>query len=129
MSQLAKYLMLMSGIVIFFWLSGLVDDTVTGTFLNLLLNPEGFKNTALFLKVLTVFEVALLGGVTALAIIQKNDLLLVTPVVILMVTFLWDFYSIISKVFSQNYVLGIIIFSPIVLLYALALIEWWRGSG
>jgi len=153
MGKLTTYTIIMAGFVALFYFTGLTIDcldangnacvgdedcmckggTASSTILNMMLKPEGWKETDLFSK-----AALLLGGIGALAVgiiaaraLQDARLALVAPMAVFMFALLWDFLKVISKIWSVHPLLSVLvslIFSPLFIYYAIAVVEWW-GTG
>jgi len=129
MGKLTTYILVMSGLMLLFYFSGLLDSTANSTILNLLLNPESIKTSELDVQVILVLEGLLVGGiVVGFAAAGNVELGVMGIFAIFMMNMLWDFLRVFSKVYSINPVMALLLFSPILLLYAVTIIEWWRGA-
>lgn len=154
MGKLTTYTIIMVGFVALFYFTGLTIDCLdadghacvgdencmckseggASAILNMAVNPEGWKDTDLFSK-----TILLLGGIGALAVgiiaaraLQDARLALVAPMALFMIGLLWDFMKVISKIWSVHPLLSVLvslIFSPLFIYYAIAVVEWWGGTG
>ena len=58
----------------------------------------------------------------------NTELILMGTFSIFLLGFLWDFLAVVGVVFSVNPVLGVLIFSPLMFLWLITIIEFWRGT-
>jgi hypothetical protein len=135
MSKMAKTMTLigiMSGIVLLFYFGGLVTNTASSVLLDLLLAPERFQASSLIVKAVAV--VGTLIGISTLLFRNNNgvglDQYLMVPFIELFLSFGWDFLTIyqnISSVGPVAKVFAVMLFGPLMLMYVISVIEWWRG--
>lgn len=132
MGKLSSYIMLMSGIIIVFYALGIIENTFTSVILDLLFNPSTAETSSLFgfLTQSGTGFVALALGIVVTAIVQvtKNDFMIIAPIVLVLANFGYDFLVIIQTfIAATDLILGLLLFSPLVILYFFTIIEWWRG--
>ena len=129
MGKLAIYILVMSGLVLLFYFTGLLQDTGSSTLLTLVLDPEGFRNSDLNLKAIIVLEGLLATGIViGFAIAGNIELGIMGVFVIYLSNLLWDFIAVFNKVYSVNPVIAILFFSPVLFLFVVTILEWWRGT-
>ena len=128
MGKFGTYVMVMSGLMLLFYFTGITDQTGTTTLLNLLLSPEGFQNTPISVKAVAIFTGILASAiVVGFAIAGNVELGVMVAFTTFLFNSLWDFLSVYSKVASVNPVIAVLIFSPLLFLFVVTTIEWWRG--
>ncbi len=128
MGKFGTYILVMSGLMLLFYFTGITEQTGTTTLLNLLLNPEGFQNTPLAIKATAIFTGILASAiVVGFAIAGNVELGVMVAFTTFLFNSLWDFLAVFNKVASVNPVLAILIFSPLLFLFIVTTIEWWRG--
>ncbi len=128
MGKLTKYIIIMSGLVLLFYFSGLLDQTAHSTLLNLLLDPVGLQNTSWVVKAIAAIEgIAVVGVIVGVAIAGRLELAVLAGFVAFAFNLFWDFVEVFSVIASANLVIAILFFSPILLLYVVTILEWWRG--
>ena len=135
MSKMAKIITLlglMSGIVLLFYFGGLVTDTASSTLLDMVLAPERFEAAKLVSKAALI--AGGLIGVSSLLFRNNNgaglDLYLLVPFIYLFLSFGWDFLTIYQNIASVGpvaKVFAILVFGPLMLMYVVSVVEWWRG--
>jgi len=134
MSKMTNWIAIMSGVMLLAYISGVLpSDSATGFILSIVLNPENIKN----MSVLTaVFGFSGLVGVIALAgsfVFNRQysvDLYIVLPMVTILLAIGYDFvriYSMISSYGALPQVIGLLIFGPLMLMFIINVMEWWRG--
>lgn len=127
MGKLTTYMFIMSGVILLAYFFGLVENTATSTFLNLLLNPGSLQTSTLYTKLILIVETAIIVGATIFSVTQKSDFPLIALLIVPLLNFGWDFMTIFQKMSASNTTIAILVFSPFILVYILTVIEWWRG--
>ena len=129
MGKLTTYILVMSGLLLLFYFTGLLpESTATSTILTMLLNPEGFSQSSLGLSYNTLLAGIVAGGIVIGALMLANiELGIMAAFVISLTAFFWDFSAVFRSVYAENPVIAILLFSPIFFLMVITLIEWWRG--
>lgn len=124
MSRIVPYTLIMSGMVILFYFAGI---TGSNSLLEIMLNPESMSVNQFV--ALLIGALSSISGI-AIGIITRN------PEIAAMTTFvpyygylLYEFINVFIALKAINYVLSIIIVSPILLLYFITLLDWWRGRA
>lgn len=122
----------MGGISLLFYFGGVLTDTANSALLDMLLNPERFQTAELVTK--AIAALGILIGISTLVFRQNNgaaiDQYLMISFVYLFLSFGWDFLSIyqqISSVGPTAQVIATLIFGPIMIMYVMSIVEWWRG--
>ena len=128
MGKFGTYVVIMSGLMLLFYFTGITDQTGTTTFLNLLLDPEAFQETPIAIKAIAVLTGILASAiVVGFAIAGNVELGVMVAFTTFLFNSLWDFIEVFNKVAVVNPVIAILIFSPLLLLFIVTMIEWWRG--
>jgi Ca2+/Na+ antiporter len=128
--KLINSISLMSGILLLFYFGGLLSGTITSTLLNMALHPETLQTSSLVLKIISLTTVVLAIVSMVVARNQNSDFYLMIPLVILFLSFGWDFlvvYQQISSYSDVGAVLAVLIFGPLMIMYVISVVEWWRG--
>ncbi len=129
MGKLTTYILVMSGLMLLFYISGLLDGTPNSVFFDLILNPENIRTSEINIQILLVLEgILALGIVVGFAIAGNVEFGVMGVFSIFLMNLLWDFLRVFTKVYSTNPVIALVLFSPILLLYAVTILEWWRGT-
>ena len=138
MSKLITMATIMTGLVLLFYFTGL-NQTVTndGTcegqtpsskLLNILLQPECMKDSTLGAKAIIVIgSVAGVIVIAAALFIPNIELAIMGSLAIYFLTLLWDFMVVFQKVFDVSPVFGILLFGPLMFIFIIVMIDWWRG--
>ncbi len=130
MGKLAIYLLVMSGLMLLFYFGGLISSTPNSALLNLLLDPESMQTLPLALKVIMVLQgIGVAAGAIFIGYVThgKVDLIVLAPFTVYLFNLGWDFLVVYQNVAAVNKVMGILLFSPLFLLYMFTILEWWRG--
>ncbi len=139
MAKLSLYIMMMSGITLLFYFSGLMGDTsaicseadVGNALLCLLLAPEDMPSAS---DVLSTNKIkTAIGGLVGLGVVigafftGQIELAIISPVAILTFNLLWNFLEVFNKVRDINPIIAFLFFAPFLYLFTLAILDWWRG--
>lgn len=132
MSRMTVYISILATVLLGAHLMGLVEDTGSVTLLQWVTNPEDFRADGIFdnfISVLTLISAAGAIITAGLAISQKYDLALLVGVTDIFFLVGWDMLAIYNGIKEINPDVAILLISPLLLVYFLTVIEWWRGTG
>ena len=122
-------MIMMTGLMLLFYFTGLLESTASSTLLNLLLDPVGFQNNEFSTEILIILSGIVIAAVSVGFFSGTNtELVLMGAFSIFLLGLMWDFLAVSTKVFSVNPVLGILIFSPLLILWIVTVIEFFRGT-
>lgn len=127
MGKLTMYLILMSGLTLLFYFTGLLEDTASSTLFNLLFNVQGISTNALVLSVLSI--TVLVGAATTLStffVVIDYRTILRAGFVTFMLSLFWDFLAVTAKIMSINVVFGVLFLAPLALVYILTVYEFFE---
>ena len=128
MAKVLNLMLWMTGLILLFYFMGLVEATPNSTLLNMLLTPEGFKDSPISLKVVLSLEaIAATGIIIGFAIAREASLGIGVAAGIPLLNYFWDFLSVTRVVMDANMVLGILVFAPLILSWVVTMVEWVRG--
>lgn len=129
MGKFTTYILIMTGTIIISYFAGILPpETANSTLLNLVLDPQAYQNSALTLKAILAIE-----GITAAAIIVgfaisgNLELGVMTSATLFLLNLFWDILAIFNIAFAVNEVFALFLFSPLMFLWVVTTIEWWRG--
>ena len=131
MGKMTTYIMLISGTLLIFYFMGLLPpEAATSGLLSLILNPSNIFNTAWYSTSLTFL--AILGGLSITSIIGKNflgnpELVFLAPVTIFLLGLGLDILLVANKLYSTMQIFAVLLVGPLIILYVLTCIEWFRG--
>lgn len=129
MGKLTTYILGMSGLMLLFYFAGLLSGSPNSTLLNLLLSPENIQSSNLYTSVLLVVAgLPALAGISIGVISSRPDLAISSGVVLYLGTLFIDFLKVFQVLFSENEVIAVLLFSPIIMLFVVTLVEFWRGT-
>lgn len=115
----------MSGITLLFYITGLLGDTVN-PLVAMLLEPESMTSFSFYATMATLI------GTSAAAIyigfIQKNaELAVATAMAPVLIALLWSFIDVFNKLKSINMIIAILVLAPLLLMFFITILDWWRG--
>lgn len=130
MSKMTTWIGLMSGLSLLFYVGGVLSGTITSTLLDLALNPQNLQTSSLYLTIGSVAALVITVVSTFVARSQNSDFYLFYPVVLAMFSFGWDFLNVYAALGGSGSIGGlvaILLFGPLMLMYMISVLEWWRG--
>lgn len=128
MGKMTGYILIMTGVTVLFYFTGLLSNTPNTVLLNLVLNTGQLTATPLYTKLSIAVLVLGVGGTILLGFISKQPELAATGLfTAYLVSLLFDFVSVFNVLASTNKALAILILSPWLILFIVTAIEWWRG--
>lgn len=130
MSKLLTYIAILSVIIILFHLSGIITGTPLSFFADAVLRPESLRTNQFYTTVYGAILAILVGSsiVIGLFIPQRLDIIVLVPVAIMLFLVGWDLFVVYNTLRMINDALALVIFSPLMIIYILTVVEWWRGK-
>lgn len=123
MAKLTNYLFLISGLMLTFWAFGLISGGFTDTLLDVLINPTQTKFAVVgLIGVIGVAAAGILGFVN-----YRPDLTIFATVAGVILGYGWDLLIIFNTLKDINVVFATMIISPLLIVYVVTCLEWWRG--
>lgn len=139
MGKLTTYMLVLSGLMLLFYFTGLTQDcsdglcngaTPNSALLNAVMHPENIQEMPTWTKILLALEGvgAILGGI-AIGYFSGGNLqaIVTAPVAIFFFSLLADFLYVFNRVREVNSFFAIVLFGPVIFLYVITIIEWWTG--
>lgn len=130
MGKMTIYVGIMSGTLLLFYLAGLLVPDTNSLLLNMILDPTAVNNWNLT-QLITFSISTLIATVIAIALLTsgKPDLVPMAGIALLVFNLGIGFLSVYSKLASiPGYEqISLLIFSPIMVMFTLTIVEWWRG--
>ncbi len=138
MSKLITMVGIMTGLMLLFYFTGLIQEqtdegncegqTPNSKLLNILLQPQCMKDSTIGRKaVLVVGSVAGVLVIAAALFIPNIELAIMGSLAIYFLTLLWDFMVVFQKVWESSPVFAILFFGPLMFIFIIVIIDWWRG--
>ncbi len=128
-NNMKSYLLIVIIIVLGFHVSGILGESGTpnSKIFNMVTNPQEFRTSDFVLgMIITVGALAVTG--VAVGLLTKNwDIALWSPLYALFISLGADLIGVFLVLSRVNLILGIFAVSPLMIIYALAGIEWVRG--
>ena len=132
MSKLLNYLGILATILTGAHLLGLIQNTGTSVILSWLSNPESLLGTSIFSSLINVLSLVGVAGAAVAAglfITQKQDLGIFVGLASLLFLVGWDILGIYTALKDINSDFALLLVSPLMLIYFMTVIEFWRGTG
>ena len=128
MGKLTTYMVTISGLILLFHLGGLIEDTPNSVLLTVLLSPQNILSSSLGTLAVVAIEFIGLVGAVILGIRGGNvELAASSGFAVFLLNFGWDITIIFGVLRNANEVMALLILSPIMILYVITILEWWRG--
>ncbi len=130
MGKLTTYLLVMSGLMLIFHFSGLIDTGTTpnSQLLDFLLNPQDYQTSTIWLKITGVLAVITAGAVLLSLFTSRPELAAISPLAAFLIFFFMDVMAIFAKLRETNQIMAIILFAPMMFLMLFTIVDWWRGK-
>ena len=127
MGKMTTLTIVIAGLSLLFFFSGLTSDVPS--FTTLLLYPENIGVSGLAVAITAAIALAATVGAIRLGFISLNiELALMATVSLIMLNFLWEIINIYQLISDTiNPVISILLFSPIIVIIAITIIDWMRG--
>lgn len=130
MGNLAKYVFFMSTIIVLFYLAGLVDEyTSIDDFFKFVRNPKDLLTSEFWSEAENIFNAVALVGVTIIGAVTRNiQYIAKGSFVIYLANLFTAFLMIYDKVADVNVWIAMLIFSPLLVVLVLTIVEWVFGG-
>ncbi len=138
MGKLTRYIILISGIMLLFFFTGLMGSAAdlcgsanpNNLLLCILLSPEELPSPGDVIStgaiVAAIQGIAAVGIVVGALIFGQVELAIIAPFAIILFNFLWNILDVFLVVSDVNPVIAILIFAPLLLMLSITLLDWWR---
>lgn len=120
-----SYILIISGIMLLFYFTGLSKDA--GTLLSTLLSPQNFNTSAWWVAFIGVLGGTLISTIVVGIFTQNIELAVMAPLSAFLLIALYDFIKIYVLLASLNYVLATLFFAPFLILLPLTIVDYWLG--
>lgn len=129
MNQGTTFLLVMTGLMLSFWIFGILpsNSTANSTILATLANPQNMQ-TGAFVASLLAYVVV--GGASALILgffVKNTEWAIMAPIGTYLLSLMWDFIIVYQKVSEANPIIALLVFSPLLLLWILTVFDYIRG--
>ncbi len=133
MAKLHIYLLALIVWIILFNFAGLIDGSTGYIMGNLgLTNPENFGSTAFYLTLAAIAAVTLVGIAVGGAIFRDAQIILLVQVTVIGTTLFligFDLILLFNQLIRSNSSFAVLVIAPLIVLYALTVVEWIRGMS
>jgi hypothetical protein len=126
------WMAVMGGVSLLFYFGGLLNNTPTSSLLVFVSNPNNAQNSDLYLAMIGLFSVIATIISTFVSRNANSDFWILVPVITVLFNFGWNFlsvYQILAASSDIGAVIATLIFGPIILMYLVSVVEWWRGTN
>jgi len=121
---MTTFILIIAGLSVLFYMFGLGTDV--NPFLQILLEPQKMSGLSMWATAGTFILFASTGFY--LGYYYKNlELGVMTSIVPILVTNLFQFSVVISYVFAASQIIALIIFGPLVFMLGFTIVDHWRG--
>lgn len=131
MSKMTSWVGIMGGLLLLCYITGLLpSNSISGGLLSLVLSPGTVNTWELIAKIAAVSAVAFLISAFTFNKQAGPDFYVVQPFVTVLLSFGYDFVSIffeLNKYGGLASIIGLLFFGPIMVMFILNVMEWWRG--
>ncbi len=128
MGKFATYVLIMTGLVLLFYFAGLIPEEANSALLKLLLDPSSFRTSSIGLKAIISLNAIIASAIIiGVAVTGNIELGVMTGFALFLFNTLWDFVQVYSIISSTNPIIAILLLSPILFMFSIATLEWWRG--
>ncbi len=131
MSKIYTYVIIMSGLMLMFHIFGLIETgtTPTSTFMALLLEPESLRDHQLSSLLVSAMAIVTAGAAVFIGFITKDYRLAgMTLFASYLFILLWDFIAVFNLLNSVNKIIALLIISPFMFGFVVAMIQFWEGK-
>lgn len=133
MAKFTNYIFIISGSLLLFYIFGMLPpESLTSQLFSLILNPTNITNSD-FTNItitggLSILTALTLGAGNYFRITNfKADFIVFASVIPILYSYGRDLLLIYNIIANSSQAIAILIFSPLLLVYVLTVIEWWRG--
>lgn len=129
MGKATTYLLVMSGLMLLFYFGGLIEQSgsVTSTLLTLVVNPENLQYS--FFVTSTILGALSLGAAIVVGVLTKDvQLAAMFTITSYLLNLGWDFLQVFGVIAGENRVIAVLIFAPLMFIYVITMVEFWRGT-
>jgi hypothetical protein len=133
MGKLTNLLIIMTAVIVIFNILGITNQSNGGGLIYIIFHPDALETSTAWailfgtLGVFTIAGILFAAGTTAAGFKFDFTILVNSGVMTLLGSFLLDFISIYSTINQASTTIALFIFAPLVVIYFMTLIEWWRG--
>lgn len=125
MAKLLNFIMVMSGVYLLFYFTGLISPE--SSLLTILLNPSQISFSSIVTQALSVFTLVGLSTVVIGFVTKNYELVAMSTFTTYLMNLMWGFWDVYNKFAESNQILSILIFGPVFIVFAITLVYFWRG--
>ena len=130
MSKLSVYIGILATVVIGFNLVGIIDNTGTSALLSWISNPSSWNELSFYVQLKGILTALAVGGIiVGFFRSDISDKVASSAAALLFLSVGEDIIRIYMEINKWNSEIALLIFSPILLVYLITVVEWWRGMN
>lgn len=128
MARFGLILVITSVTLILFHLGGILTDTPISWLITFLIQPQNYGDLELYKLIIAAVAVTSTAGVIVGSIVQQRaEMVVLAAVATASFFILGDLIAIGLKLSEIHIALGLLIASPMVLIYLVTVVDWWLG--
>jgi hypothetical protein len=129
MGKLANYIIFLSVILLLFHFGGLIDTGGISYILDVIEDPANFTNADFYTTIyLIIIGVATLGAIAIGTLTRSSpEFYIMMGMALLLITLVSEFIVLYNSLAQLNNYLAVLIISPLMIVFTLTVVEWWRG--
>jgi hypothetical protein len=137
MGKLTTTILILSGIMLLFYFTGISKDcsdglckgaTPNSAVIDIMMNPESIQTLPLWTKLLLALEgVGAIAGGIAIGYFSGGNLeaIIRAPIAVYLFNLSLDFLFVFQRIWEVNKILASVFFGPVILVYAIIVFDWW----
>ena len=120
---------ILSMVIIGFHVAGLMGNTPISWLMDLLLNPENLSEHSFYSTIAGILTLFSAGAMIVIGTTLPERIEQAATVTFVSLLFVigWDMIAIFNVLRQTSHVMALFVISPVLTIYLLSVIEWWRG--
>lgn len=130
MGKAIKLIIMISGLVLIFHMTGLIEPgtTINSSLLQLLLDPQEFSVSQLWTGTFNLLALAAIAGAVIVGIVTKQIEPVAMAGIIIPLSLLFiDFLAVFNAILAESVFFAIILMGPVFISFLYILVDYWRG--
>lgn len=129
MQQSTTFLMIMSGLLLMFYIFGVIpaNSTANSTLLTAITNPQNLKTGAIVTAILFYVGAAGISSVLLGFFVKNTEMVMMIPIGTYLLGLLWDFGIVYNALASASMIFALLICAPIMFIWIFTVIDYIRG--
>lgn len=123
MGKFTTFVMVMSGLTLLFYITGLIPSN---PLITLLFNPQNMSTSSFYITILATIATSV--SAIIIGFVTKNlELAAMTAFVPIIAALLWGFIDVYNSMAAVNRIISILIIGPTLFMFTITLLDYWRG--